>query len=211
MRFFLAIAGFIVINLSNPFFVYSQSSNTPVRNLEIFDRIVDSSFNELQDRLVLAGSDKIFALKIDDANDMDDYIIEKLRRKLSGFNVIYETRYDSVFADIKIDSVLLLAKYNKISTRNVLGDKMLDREIDVKYHISLVEKDNGKVLYEENFDESFSDSFRLDDKSRVETGGYRFLKANIPNEGFLSKYLLPTVLLAVSAVTIVLFFVIRSD
>ncbi len=162
MRLFSAIAGIIVINLIHPFFVFSQSNNTPVRNLEIFDRIVDSSFNELEDRLVLAGREKIYALKIDDANDMDDYIIEKLRRKISRFNVIYETSYDSVFADIKIDSVLLKTVYNKISTRNVLGDKMLDREIAVQYHISLIERENGNVLYEENFDETFSDSFRLE-------------------------------------------------
>ena len=118
------------------------------------------------------------------------------------------TRYLPI---VIIDSIKLKTRYKKIRTSKILGDKVVDREILLSYHVILKRKDNGEVLYSDNVKESFNDNFKLDDLNRAESGQYSFLKGELPDEGFMGKYLLPIVLLGVSAVTIVLFFVIRSE
>lgn len=200
----------IALTFLTPFFVFSQS-NSPKRNIEIYDQLSFKSFDELENRIVLAGKENIFSIDLVDMKDSDDYLLMKLRQRLNEYNVVYETDIDSVFADIKIDNIKLSTRYRKIGTSKVLGDKTVDREISMSYDVTLIRKDNGEVLYSEHITDSFSDNFKLDDLNRMESGDYEFLKAKLPEEGFLSRYLLPIVLLGVSAATIVLFFVIRSE
>lgn len=200
----------IALTFLTPFFVFSQS-NSPKRNIEIYDELSFNSFGELEDRIVLAGKENVFSADLTDMGDSDDYLLRKLRQRLSSYNVVYETDIDSVFADIEIDNIKLNTRYKKIGTSKILGDKTVDREISVSYDVRLIRKDNGEVLYTERISDSFSDSFKLDDLNRMESGEYEFLKAKLPEEGFLSRYLLPIVLLGVSAATIILFFVIRSE
>ncbi|HLT23679.1 MAG TPA: hypothetical protein VK004_01010 [Ignavibacteria bacterium] len=207
MKFILTLIAFIFFT---PFFVFSQN-NRLERNIEIFDRIIDKSFTELENRMIVAGKDKVFQINLSGPSDSDDYILEKLRRRLSGFNVIYETNYDSVFANVFIDSIKLKTRYRDINTSKVLGDKMVDRVVSVAYNVRLVQVINDEVLLSERFNESYEDSFKLDELSRVESDQYSFLKAELPSEGFFSKYLLPTVLIGASAATIILFFLIRSE
>lgn len=200
----------IALTFLTPFFVFSQS-NSPKRNIEIYDQLSFKSFDELENRIVLAGKENVFSIDLADANDSDDYLLMKLRQRLNAYNVVYETDIDSVFADIKIDNIKLQTLYKKIGTSKILGDKTVDREIAISYNVTLVRKDNGEILYTERITDSFSDSFKLDELNRIESGEYEFVRARLPEEGFLSKYLLPVVLLGVSAVTIILFFVIRSE
>jgi len=200
----------IALTFLTPFFVFSQS-NFPKRNIGIYDQLSFSSFDELENRIVLAGKENVFSIDLVDANDSDEYLLMKLRQRLNSYNVVYETDIDSVFADIKIDNIKLQTLYKKIGTSKIFGDKTVDREIAISYNVTLTRKDNGEILYTERITDSFSDSFRLDELNRMESGEYEFVRARLPEEGFLSKYLLPVVLLGVSAVTIILFFVIRSE
>lgn len=207
MKFILTL---IVFTFCVPFFVYSQNSRLE-RNIEIYDRIIDKSLNELESRMIVAGKEKVFQVNVSDQTDADEYMLEKLRRRFSGFNVVYETSYDSVFANIIIDSIRLKTRYRDINTSKVLGDKMVDRVVSVAYNVKLVRAGNDEVLLSERFNESYEDSFKLDEVTRVESDQYSFLRAELPSEGFLSKYLLPAVLIAASAATIILFFLIRSE
>jgi hypothetical protein len=207
MKLFLTL---IVFTFLTPFFVHSQS-NIFKRNIEIFDLIVSKSFDELENRIIIAGKENIFEVNLEDFKDSDDYLLMKLRQRLNGYNMVYENDYDSVFAEIKIDSIKLKTRYKKISTSKVLGDKTVDREIGISYLVTLTRKDNNEILYSNRFDESLEDSFLLDDLNKVESGQYEFLKGELPDEGFMSRYLLPIVLVGVSAVTIILFFAIRSE
>jgi hypothetical protein len=200
----------IALTFLTPFFVFSQN-NSPKRNIEIYDQLSFNSFDELENRIVLAGKENVFSINLVDTKDSDDYLLMKLRQRLNAYNVVYETDIDSVFADIKIDNIKLQTLYKKIGTSKIFGDKTVDREIAISYNVTLVRKDNGEILYTERIADSFSDSFNLDELNRMESGEYEFVRAPLPEEGFLSKYLLPVVLLGVSAVTIILFFVIRSE
>jgi hypothetical protein len=206
MKLILTLIAFIFLT---PFFVFSQSSIK--RNIEIYDQLSFKSFDELENRIVLAGKENVYEINLVDTKDSDDYLLTKLRQRLNQYNVVYATDIDSVFAEVMVDDIKLKTRYKKIGTSKVLGDKTVDREITVSYNVVLKRKDNGEILYSERVSESFEDNFKIDDLSRVESGGYEFLSAQLPEEGFLSKYLLPIVLLGVSAVTIVLFFVIRSE
>ena len=203
------ILSLIAFTFLIPFFVFSQSSL--VRNIEVYDNIVNKTFDELENRIVLAGSDNLYEVNLGDALDGDDYILTKLRQRFNRYNMVYGSGYDSVFADVRIDSIKLNTRYKNISTSKVLGDKTVDREISVSYYVSLVRKDDGTVLYSEKITESSKDNFKLDDLNRVESGNYGFLKGSLPEESFMGKYLLPIVLLGASVITIVLFFVIRSE
>lgn len=200
----------IALTFLTPFFVFPQG-NSPKRNIEIYDQLSYKSFDELENRIVLAGKENVFSIDLVDTKDSDDYLLMKLRQRLNAYNIVYETDIDSVFADIKIDNIKLQTLYKKIGTSKIFGDKTVDREIAISYNVTLVRKENGEILYTERITDSFSDSFNLDELNRMESGEYEFVRARLPEEGFLSKYLLPVVLLGVSAVTIILFFVIRSE
>lgn len=204
------ILSLIAFTFLTPFFVFSQS-NSLARNIELYDQVVNKTFDELENQLVLAGRDNLYEVNLGDALDGDDYLLAKMRQRFNSYNMVYESDYDSVFADIIIDSIKLKTRYKNISTSKVLGDKTVDRVIYVSYNVKLVRKDDNEVLYSENVKDSLTDNFKLDDLNKVEIGQYDFLKGELPDESFLSRYLLPVVLVGVSAVTIVLFFVIRSN
>lgn len=207
MKFILTIIAFIVFT---PFFVFSQNSRLE-RNIEIFDRIVDKSFTDLENRMIIAGKDKVYQINLSDHSDSDDYLLEKLKRRFSGFNAVYETGFDSVFANVVIDDITLKTRYKNISTSKVLGDKTVDRVVTVTYNVKLIQAQTNEILLSERFNESYEDSFKLDELARVESDQYSFLMAELPSEGFFSKYLLPAVLIGASAATIILFFLIRSE
>jgi hypothetical protein len=114
--------------------------------------------------------------------------------------------YDSVDYIIRFSNLNYKTAYTNIKTKYILGDEYVSRELIVMYKYSVSGRDtNNKEVYK-----SYKDEVNVDKLEYIESGNYAFLKAVLPEKPFLQKIIVPAVIVAVSAITAILFFTIRS-
>lgn len=71
--------------------------------------------------------------------------------------------------------------------------------------------DGGRLLRDARCKDSYSDMIRRSDRLTLETAAYPETQGMVPRAGWVRRYLEPAVLATVSAVTVFLFFNLRSD
>ncbi len=96
-------------------------------------------------------------------------------------------------------------QYNQPERNGLFGDYFSERKINVSgnYFISA-----GSVL--KNFNISLIDSVKVDDIEKLENRSYPFTHSELPSEPFFSSLLEPIVAVGAAAITIILFFSVRS-
>jgi hypothetical protein len=177
----------------------------PKTNLNLYQEITSKSLNDLGDFITVAGKDKIFKVNIEDTTGLKEFFVNELKQKFQNAKFVYGI-YDSVDYIIKFSDLGFKTAYTNIKTKYILGDEYVSRELIVKYKYSVSGKDiNNKEVYK-----SYKDEINVDKLEYIESGNYAFLKAVLPEKPFLQKIIVPAVIVAVSAITAILFFTIRS-
>jgi hypothetical protein len=177
----------------------------PKTNLNLYQEITSKSLNELEDFITVAGKDKIFKVIIEDTTGLKEFFVNELKQKFQNAKFVYGV-YDSVDYIIRFSDLYFKTAYTNIKTRYILGDEYVSRELTVKYKSSIPGSDiNTKEVYK-----SYKDEVNVDKLEYIESGNYAFLKAVLPEKPFLQKIIVPAVIVAVSAITAILFFTIRS-
>jgi hypothetical protein len=110
---------------------------------------------------------------------------------------------------VSVENIKLSANYIKIFG-SVFKNRKVEREIRISFVNKIKQKNSEDVLFNEKVTGVNTDDFLLDNLESVERGDYGFLKGTLPERSFLEKAVIPGVVILASAVTIVLFFVIRS-
>lgn len=178
-------------------------------NQEIYSKLIDKNLEKLENQLVILGKDKIFSLIIIGSDELRDYIYTKVRQRLYDYRIISEK--DSVSADyvVSIEDVELQAKYVRVFG-SVFKNRKVEREIRISFLNKIKQKNSENVLFSEKVSDVYTDDFQLDNLESVERGDYSFLKGKLPESSFFDKAVIPGIVILASAVTIVLFFIIRS-
>jgi hypothetical protein len=178
-------------------------------NQEIYSKLMDKNLEKLENQLVIFGKDKIFCLVISGVEEIREFIYTKFRQKLYNYKIISEK--DSVSADylVSIEDIELKTKYIRIFG-SVFKNRKVEREIKISFVNKIKQKNSEDVLFKEEISDKKIDDFLLDNQESVERGDYGFLKGTLPERSFLDKAVIPGVVILASAITIVLFFVIRS-
>jgi|WetSurMetagenome_2_1015567.scaffolds.fasta_scaffold62907_3 hypothetical protein len=209
MRINILIINIIVFLITGTLHSQSVNEDKFKSNLDIYSGLLNKNLDGLGNRLVLLGRDKIYSITINAKPDVREYLYLKIRQRLNNFRIISES--DSSISDfiVKFEDVKFVTKYEKIFG-SVLNNRKVQRRIEISYKSLITSKDKDSVLYKNNIFDVNNDDFYFDNIDAVERGDYNFLKGTLPNQSFLEKAFVPGLVIVASAVTVILFFVIRS-
>jgi len=99
-------------------------------------------------------------------------------------------------------------KYTDLFRDGLFGEYLLERKFDLMGNY-IIEK-NGVVISSDIFEISKIDTVRYDDFAFIENSSLPFTKANLPSEPFLPSIVEPIIAVTAVAITIILFFSVRS-
>ena len=88
--------------------------------------------------------------------------------------------------------------------------KQLDRTVTLALRYTFTGAD-GRLLGEARCRETFTDTIRRADRTALETDAFPETQSDPPRAGWMRRYLEPAVLAAATAITVYLFFNLRSD
>jgi hypothetical protein len=209
MRINILIINIILFLITG--FLHSQSVNEDKfkSNLDIYSGLLNKSLDGLGNRFVLLGKDKIYSIGINAEPDVREYLYLKIKQRFNNFSIISES--DSSISDfiVKFEDVKFVTKYEKIFG-SVLSNRRVQRKIEISYKSLITSKNKDSVLYSNNIFDINNDDFYLDNIEAVERGEFNFLRGILPSQSFLEKAFVPGLVIVASAVTVILFFVIRS-
>jgi len=192
--------------------IYSQNNEytSPEINIDIFSRLLDEGLNDLGNQLIIAGQDKLYVLKFPNESEEKDFIQLKLKQRFGSYKLLTGNSFSEADNEIVFENSKLRTNYKEIFTSSFLGNKRVKRKIEVVFLYKIIDNNTEEEIYSNTINESFEDDFLLDNLEQIERSNYIFTKGKLPDENLFEKFLVPVVIVAASAVAIILFFVIRS-
>ena len=99
-------------------------------------------------------------------------------------------------------------EYSDLFRDGLFGEYLLERKFDIMGNY-VVEK-TGIVISSDTFEISKMDTISYNNFAFIENNSLPFTKANVPSEPFLPSIIEPVIAITAIAVTIILFFTVRS-
>lgn len=178
---------------------YSQTIN----NLEVFYNLVDSASGFLIRDL---NESKKVNLEMNFGTDYSIFA-NQVRGKLikNGIQLIGDNAdsLDVVRVNFVLDNALV--EYSEPEKNGIFGEFLTERKIVLSgnYFIS------GKSQINE-FNLTEKDTINVEEVEKIENRSYPFTQGDLPPEPFFSSLLEPIVAISAAAVTVILFFTVRS-
>ncbi len=192
---------------------FSQEKSSS--NLSEINKLIEESIVPLENNLILLGKEKLYLLSDESKSIQGDYILKILKRYLSGYKILLKSGNsdfsDSVDYLINIAGPSIKTLYKKIFDEDIIGTKKVEREITVKYDLTLEDKKTLSGVFRNKFSNKHKDSFNLDEQSFIEDRNYDFSRSAIPEENTVNHLLYPALIIMATAAAIILFFTIRSN
>lgn len=192
---------------------FSQENSSS--NLSEINKLIEESLIPLENKLILLGKEKLYLLSDESKSIQGDYMLKILKRNLSEYKILLKpgnTDFtDSVDYLIKIAQPSIKTLYKKIFDEDIIGTKKVEREITVKYDLTLEDKKNLNEVFRNKFSNKYKDSFNLDEQSLIEDRNFDFSRSAIPEENTVNHLLYPALIIMSTAAAIILFFTIRSN
>ena len=158
-------------------------------------------------------------------------ISSELQDRVGGFNLVYKTPSEYFILNnriiaglskngIKIDNDSSQSnkinytishagvEYSDLFRDGLFGEYFLER----KFHLmgNYVVDQNDVVINSDTFEISKMDTINYNNYAFIENNSIPFTKANVPSEPFLPSIIEPVIAITAVAVTIILFFSVRS-
>ncbi len=174
-------------------------------NLEVFYDLNDS----LVQRIVreLPGKQKKILLRLNlgesyslFANHLKNGFIKR------GFEVLNIPPGELNIAQVNIVIEKAWVKYGEIKRDGWFGDYYTTRTIEIKGNYIQTFSEKGL----EEFNISRVDTVKVSGIARLENGSFPFTRGNIPAEPFMLSIWEPVIAIGIAAVTVFLFFTVRS-
>ncbi len=109
--------------------INSQKIKTNLENINV---LLDESFDLMGDRLIL-NKDKVYLLQIIHTdNETESYFRSRIKSRFTNYKIITDVNLAND-AKIIIDSLIIDTKYLSLFEKDLLGDKYVKRETNVKY------------------------------------------------------------------------------
>jgi hypothetical protein len=189
----------------------------PQSNLEILDKAISERLEEIFFMPDLKR-DNQFIFRIRSVRNNDDEVkfltsvVKKTAERIkikAGFSKDDISSHDSVFNAVWIDVYDIGTKYPGFSGNKFLGDKSLKRNL---YSRIRVEISATPVFYnrQDSIKINYSDEVDYREIENIESADYKFTHAPAPKVSAFEEIVFPAAIIAVTAITAVLFFAIRS-
>ena len=190
--------------------LFSQNFEPGIKNnYEIFSDLAIKSFEKIENNFYLQVKGKVFCVKFDKESESSKFLFEKLRSKFQDYKIVTKDALkDSDFL-INISELNIKAKYEKYSGSYSVNKK-IQRNLEMEYYYKFYGNKEDTLLYKYEAKEKYSDSFNIDFRDEIERSNYEFTKTELPEQSLIQKLFLPCLIIAASAITIVLFFITRS-
>lgn len=178
---------------------YSQTTS----NLDQFYTLIDSASNNLLKDL---GDTKKVNLELNFGTDYSVFA-NQVRGKLlrNGIQLIGENSDDKNFVRVNFVVDNSFVGYSDPEKDGIFGDFFTERTVELSgnYFIS----NNPQV---KEFKLTAKDTINVEEVEKVENRSYPFTQGDLPPEPFFSSLLEPIVAIGAAAVTVILFFTVRS-
>jgi hypothetical protein len=201
---------FFYFVLFNNSYAQADSVNVNVKtNDEIVNDLINKNIDELKNFL---ESDTIYVDINEENSSLRNFFNNKLRNSLVEYSLRpFNANLTYIPAKLEIRNLTVNVSYPRFGGTGVLGNKSFNRIISISFDVSYNRLSDNSVIYTKRIEDKYSDEVDISLKQKIENSNYSFLSSNLPEDNFFNKYLIPTGLIVISAVTIVLFFAIRSN
>ncbi len=188
--------------------IYCQSVSEESQsktNLEIFYKLADSAANNALQNI--PKTQKNITLDLDLGNAytiLGNQVFEMFHS--SGKNIVKALRKDS--ASVKLSFVIDQAKvtYGELFRKRLFGDFYTARKLLLSGNYVLYSPE----LSVHNFNYSFSDTVDANKIKEMENVSFPFTQGQLPAEPLFSSMYEPVIAVGVAALTVILFFTVRS-
>lgn len=162
--------------------VYPQTKT----NLQVFDSLYFSSINHYSENYQLVNN--------------SDYLI---------FNsFVDEIKIDTNKPLVKIIILDAHVRYNNVRRNSFLSDLIMDRSVFLSIGYQHFENNQLHKVYDTTI--LYEDVVAVDLQDEIESSGWKFTQAELPEENIISSIWEPITALGVAAASVILFFLVRS-
>ena len=207
MRFFLTVV--ILIFAGNACYPQYDNGDNRKSNYDVFYELCSSGLDIVEDYMAEYGKDITVAVVVGGNKEIRQFISSIIKQRYNSYRFLFKDIPDSNYYRLNVDDIDLVLKYPGIANKNPLGDDYLKRFIKSSFRIKFL-NEKSDLLKEENFSKEYSDEIKFASLESAENSGYGFTKGIVPEKPLISKIIVPAVVVLVSAITIILFFAIRS-
>ena len=116
---------------------------------------------------------------------------------------------DSVYNKVRIEIVKLNTDYTKLVKNQFLGDKSIQRIVTSELSIDIT-TNRDILVVKDRILTTYKDEIPYENYEEFESTEYRFTQSMPPNISWLETIIFPAVIITVSALASILFFIIRS-
>lgn len=178
-------------------------------NEEIAAELINKNLEELKS---LLETDTVYVDIQEENSSVKNFFNSKLRNSLVNYSIRpFNAGVNNIPTRLEIKNVRVNVSYPHYSSEGVIGNKSFDRIVNVSFDLSYNRLSDNTVIFSKRVDDKYSDIVDISLKGKIENKNYSFLVSELPEDNFFNKYLIPAGLIVISAVTIVLFFAIRSN
>jgi hypothetical protein len=196
------VIAFIYLLIVLSFFdnnVFSQTKN----NLELFYSMVDSSSAAIVSTLPIDKEN----LSINLITDNSFFILkERLISSLvrNKINVSSDSGKNLIAVRYAIDNAKV--NYEDISREGIFGSYFVKRNLTLSGSFVIL----SSKTFSNKFSFFYSDKIKLDSVKDIENSTFPFTHGELPSEPFFSSLIEPVIAVASAALTVILFFTVRS-
>ena len=222
-RFSLLILSFFCLAVFC--FCQSAAGGKPKTNLEIFE---ESISGELEKLIYSPGINRniqfIFIVNPkeqgsgtnDSSTDETKFLTGLIKKTASANKLNFSFAKDagSVKPDtgcyfVELQVLKLETKYTGFKKNRFLGEKTLSRTVEAKIAVNIGSNDQ-KFTLTDLINTRKEDEINFDGYESLESAQYYFTRSNPPDVSVFERILFPVLLISATAVTTILFFIIRS-
>ena len=192
----------------------SYSQENTLSNIEIIDNLIDESLIQLENKLLITGKENFYNILTEAENEEQNYIANSIKNKFGDYNFLinYQPEADTgknIFT-VLIKNPALKVEYIKVRSDNVLGSKIVDRKVSVRYDTEVKNIKDSTLVFSNKFNKESKSSFDFNSLGMIEDRRYSFAGSVLPEDSAFDKILTPALIILATASAIILFFVIRS-
>lgn len=199
----------IFIFVCNACYPQDNSTDYTKSNFEVFYKMCFEGMSIADDFMTEYGKEITVVVSVSGTEEIKRFITGIIKQKFAAYRFLYSDKPDSGYYLLNIEDTDLTLRYPDIATKNVFGDEYIKRFLKSSFTIKFLNED-GKLLKEKNFIKEYRDEINFVSLESAERSDYTFTKSAVPEKPFMSKIFVPAIIVAVSALTIILFFAIRS-
>lgn len=186
-------------------FSQTVTQNLPKTNFNVLSELTQSGLEEINDVITVLGKEKIYKIDIESPEKEKDFFLNILKPRFSSYNFIYE-KGNGFDYRISFSGLKFAVSYTAPKSNNIIGDEYFLRTLNAGFKYSLPDSAN---IIRQVF-KSMKDTVKVDYYDYIQESEYAFMKSELPDKGFMNKILVPAAVVAISALTAILFFTIRS-